>query len=111
MALQRHDANKIDKKKYIYFLVSADNFAPVLSLSQQDIFVLPIQLPAMITSKDDTELRQTLTTLRRAHMDTSTYRHKHASKSIYHQKTVFHLALTNIYLPTQIASIEGIFNL
>ena len=68
MALQRHDANKIDKKK-LFFFVSADDFAPVLSLSQQDIFVLPIQLPAMITGKDNTELRQTLTTLRRAHME------------------------------------------
>jgi hypothetical protein len=37
--------------------------------------------------------------------------HTDIKKSIYHQKKVFHLALTNIYLPTQIASIEGIFNL
>ena len=52
-----------------FFFSSTDDFAPVLSLSQQNIFVLPIQLPAKITSKDDTELRQTLTTLRRAHME------------------------------------------
>ena len=47
----------------------SDDFAPVLSLSQQGIFVFPIQLPVKMKSKDDADLRQTLTTLRKAHME------------------------------------------
>lgn len=55
--------------KKVAFL-SQDDFAPVLSLSQEDIFVLPIQLPPSIKGeKNDSELRQTLTTLRKAHME------------------------------------------
>lgn len=45
------------------------DFAPVLSLSQKNIFVFPTQLPVKITTKDDPDLRQTLTTLRINHME------------------------------------------
>ncbi|XP_071181832.1 glutamate receptor ionotropic, kainate 3-like [Mytilus edulis] len=54
--------------KKVAFLSQGD-FAPVLSLSQKNIFVFPTQLPVKIASKDDPDLRQTLTTLRINHME------------------------------------------
>ncbi|XP_052064516.1 glutamate receptor ionotropic, kainate 2-like [Mytilus californianus] len=58
---------KLNWKKVAF--LSQGDFAPVLSLSQKNIFVFPTQLPVNITSKEDPDLRQTLTTLRINHME------------------------------------------
>jgi len=57
---------------FLFFLLTfkhfTDDFSPVLALSDRSIFVWPIRLPTKINSRDDPELKMTMTKLREARM-------------------------------------------
>lgn len=52
-----------------FFFVFKEDFSPVLALGGEEVFVSPIRLPTVISSDDNPQLQQTLTTLRESQMD------------------------------------------